>query len=91
MYKPSFNVLQDKTKRIRTIQDLCNAVDEIETSDSRVTDERMSAAETAIATKANQSDVTAALATKQNSSDIATINGSDITHGGNVTIVAAEG
>lgn len=35
--------------------------------------------------------VTAALATKQDSSQIATINGSRIDQGGNVTIVAAEG
>lgn len=38
-----------------------------------------------------KTEVDAALATKQTSSQIATINGSDITHGGNVTIVAAEG
>ncbi len=37
------------------------------------------------------SGIYSALQSKQNSADIATINGSDITHGGNVSIVAAEG
>ena len=38
-----------------------------------------------------KTEVDAALALKQTSSQLATVNGSDITHGGNVTIVAAEG